>query len=245
MEKKSKILIFAGTTEGRELAEFLSEREVEAEISVATEYGETLLSPGPFLKIHQGRMEEGEMEAFFREEEIGTVVDATHPYAVVVSENIREACTHTGTEYIRLLREQSTDTADCIFVEDTEGAVEYLKQTEGNVLLTTGSKELKAFTALPDFENASMPGVLSTPEVATMAASLGFVGKHLICMQGPFSKELNTAMLKQFDAAYLVTKDSGKVGGFEEKLLSAREAGAKVILIGRPKEPGHRRKILP
>ena len=104
MEKKSKILIFAGTTEGRELAEFLSEREVEAEISVATEYGETLLSPGPFLKIHQGRMEEGEMEAFFREEEIGTVVDATHPYAVVVSENIREACTHTGTEYIRLLR---------------------------------------------------------------------------------------------------------------------------------------------
>ena len=155
MEKKSKILIFAGTTEGRELAEFLSEREVEAEISVATEYGETLLSPGPFLKIHQGRMEEGEMEAFFREEEIGTVVDATHPYAVVVSENIREACTHTGTEYIRLLREQSTDTADCIFVEDTAGAVEYLKQTEGNVLLTTGSKELKAFRIL---KNASMPG---------------------------------------------------------------------------------------
>ena len=71
-----------------------------------------------------------------------------------------------------------------------------------------------------------------------MAASLGFVGKHLICMQGPFSKELNTAMLKQFDAAYLVTKDSGKVGGVEEKLPSAREAGAKVILIGRPKEPG-------
>ena len=238
MEKKSKILIFAGTTEGRELAEFLSEREVEAEISVATEYGETLLSPGPFLKIHQGRMEEGEMEAFFREEEIGTVVDATHPYAVVVSENIREACTHTGTEYIRLLREQSTDTADCIFVEDTAGAVEYLKQTEGNVLLTTGSKELKAFTALPDYEKRLYARVLSTPEVATMAASLGFVGKHLICMQGPFSKELNTAMLKQFDAAYLVTKDSGKVGGFEEKLLSAREAGAKVILIGRPKEPG-------
>ena len=65
MEKKSKILIFAGTTEGRELAEFLSGREFPVEVSVATEYGETLLSPGPFLKIHQGRMEEAEMEAFF------------------------------------------------------------------------------------------------------------------------------------------------------------------------------------
>ena len=238
MEKKSKILIFAGTTEGRELAEFLSGREFPVEVSVATEYGETLLSPGPFLKIHQGRMEEAEMEAFFREEEIRTVVDATHPYAVVVSENIRQACEHTETEYIRLLREESSDTADCIFVEDTAGAVEYLKQTEGNVLLTTGSKELKAFTALPDFEKRLYARVLSTPEVAAMAASLGFVGKHLICMQGPFSRELNTAMLRQFEAAYLVTKDSGKVGGFEEKLLSAREAGAKVILIGRPKEPG-------
>ena len=66
------------------------------------------------------------------------------------------------------------------------------------MLLTTGSKELKAFTALPDFEKRLYARVLSTPEVATMAASLGFVGKHLICMQGPFSKELNTAMLKQF-----------------------------------------------
>ncbi len=245
MEKKSKILIFAGTTEGRELAEFLSGRELPVEVSVATEYGETLLSPGPFLKIHQGRMEEAEMEAFFREEEIRTVVDATHPYAVVVSENIRQACEHTETEYIRLLREESTDTADCIFVEDTAGAVEYLKQTEGNVLLTTGSKELKAFTALPDFEKRLYARVLSTPEVAAMAASLGFVGKHLICMQGPFSRELNTAMLRQFDAAYLVTKDSGKVGGFEEKLLSAREAGAKVILIGRPKEPGTEGKSFP
>ncbi|MEF2852365.1 MAG: precorrin-6A/cobalt-precorrin-6A reductase, partial [Lachnospiraceae bacterium] len=193
MEKKSKILIFAGTTEGRELAEFLSGREFPVEVSVATEYGETLLSPGPFLKIHQGRMEEAEMEAFFREEEIRTVVDATHPYAVVVSENIRQACEHTETEYIRLLREESSDTADCIFVEDTAGAVEYLKQTEGNVLLTTGSKELKAFTALPDFEKRLYARVLSTPEVAAMAASLGFVGKHLICMQGPFSRELNTA----------------------------------------------------
>lgn len=245
MEKKSKILIFAGTTEGRELAEFLSGREFPVEVSVATEYGETLLSPGPFLKIHQGRMEEAEMEAFFREEEIRTVVDATHPYAVVVSENIRQACEHTETEYIRLLREESSDTADCIFVEDTAGAVEYLKQTEGNVLLTTGSKELKAFTALPDFEKRLYARVLSTPEVAAMAASLGFVGKHLICMQGPFSRELNTAMLRQFEAAYLVTKDSGKVGGFEEKLLSAREAGAKVILIGRPKEPGTEGRSFP
>ena len=237
MEKKSKILIFAGTTEGRELAEFLSEREVEAEISVATEYGETLLSPGPFLKIHQGRMEEGEMEAFFREEEIGTVVDATHPYAVVVSENIREACTHTGTEYIRLLREQSTDTADCIFVEDTEGAVEYLKQTEGNVLLTTGSKELKAFTALPDFEKRLYAGCFRHRRWLQWRLPWGS-WENTICMQGPFSKELNTAMLKQFDAAYLVTKDSKKRVVLRKSFSPPEKPEPKSFSSAGPKELG-------
>lgn len=237
MEKTSKILIFAGTTEGRELAEFLSEKKVPVQVSVATEYGETLLTPGEYLTVHQGRMEEAEMEAFLREQNITTVVDATHPYAVVVSQNIRSACQKARVEYIRLLREESTDTADCIFVENVAGAVEFLKTTEGNVLVTTGSKELKAFTELPDFENRIYARVLSTPEVASACAGMGFTGKHLICMQGPFSRELNTAMLKQFHASYLVTKDSGKVGGFDEKLASAREAGAKVVLIGRPKEP--------
>ena len=35
-----KILIYAGTTEGRRLAEFLVKREVSVHVCVATEYGE-------------------------------------------------------------------------------------------------------------------------------------------------------------------------------------------------------------
>ena len=37
------ICVFAGTTEGRELAEFLAGQPVQATVCVATEYGETLL----------------------------------------------------------------------------------------------------------------------------------------------------------------------------------------------------------
>ena len=76
--------------------------------------------------------------------------------------------------------------------------------------------------------------VLSTPEVVKTCAELGFEGKHLICMQGPFSEELNVAMMRQIDAAYLVTKESGKAGGFEEKIRAAKKAGAKAVVIGRP-----------
>lgn len=238
MEKKSEILIFAGTTEGRELAEFFSERHVFITASVATEYGETLLNPGEYLTVRQGRMSQEEMEGFLKKHTFLAVVDATHPYAQEVSRNIQRACLAVEVEYIRLLREESADTEDCIFVESSEKAAEYLGTVQGNVLVTTGSKELSAFTKVPDFKERIYARVLSTPEVAASCAALGFEGKHLICMQGPFSRELNTAMLRQFQAAFLVTKDSGKAGGFEEKLEAAREAGAKVVLIGRPKESG-------
>ena len=66
------------------------------------------------------------------------------------------------------------------------------------------------------------------------AQGLGFEGKHLICMQGPFSKELNIAMLRQLDCRYLVTKESGNTGGFLEKYEAARQTGATLVLIGRP-----------
>ncbi|MDY3918110.1 MAG: precorrin-6A reductase [Candidatus Limivivens sp.] len=233
----TNVLIFAGTTEGRGLAEFLSRQRVTAHVCVATEYGETLMREGEFLKIHAGRLDTEEIAALIRELDAACVVDATHPYAVVVSENIQKACELAGREYLRLLRETGEhDTEDCIRVDSVEEAVTFLAGTEGKILAATGSKELAKYTALPDYQERVTARVLSTPEVAAACAGLGFQGKNLICMQGPFSEELNTALLRQTGAAWLVTKEAGREGGFEEKLRSARKAGAKVVLIGRPKE---------
>lgn len=247
-----KILIFAGTTEGRELAGHLCtgtvDKDVEIHVCTATEYGGQLISSNvmsdadkeaaPGMKVHTGRLTTGQMEDLMKEEQITLVIDATHPYAVAVSENIQNACKQCGTEYLRLLRGNSNirENKDITVVSSIDEAVEFLKNTEGNVLVTTGSKELAKYTAIPDYQNRIFARVLSTPEVAAACAKLGFQGKNLICMQGPFSEELNIAMLKQIKASYLVTKDSGKSGGFEEKITAARRAGAQVILIGRPVE---------
>ena len=57
-------------------------------------------------------------------------------------------------------------------------------------------------------------------------------------MQGPFSTELNTAMFRQYHSRYVITKDSGKPGGFAEKQEAARMAGARLIVVGRPAETG-------
>lgn len=87
----SKILIFAGTTEGRKLSEHLCERGIEHTVCVATEYGEIVLQENPFAHVHMGRMDSEGMRSFFVEQKCKLIVDATHPYAAIVTENIKQA----------------------------------------------------------------------------------------------------------------------------------------------------------
>ena len=237
-----QVIVFAGTTEGRQLSAWLAAAGVETLCSVATEYGELLVEKQPHLSVHQGRLLPEEMEQLFAEEGKPLVLDVTHPYAVAVSANIKAACEKTGCEYLRLIRPSLMNKNACktaeeiVVVESVEAAVNFLKTTEGSIFVTTGSKELAKFTALPDYQNRVYARVLATPEVVTQCTEAGFTGPHLICMQGPFSKELNLAMLRSIGAAWMVTKEAGRAGGFEEKMTAAKEAGVKVVLIGRPRE---------
>ena len=236
-----KVIVFAGTTEGRQLAEFLSRRELPALICVATEYGEQLLPSSDALDISHKRLTEIEMEQLFQEKGAPLILDATHPYAAEVTENIRKACEKTDASYVRILRENSeaAGSRESLYADSVEEAVGLLEHTEGNILVTTGSKEAGKFTALSDYKNRVFLRVLSLPNVARQCAELGFEGRNLICMQGPFSTELNVAMLRQLDCKYLVTKMSGSTGGFQEKIEAAKICGCTPVIIGRPlKEEG-------
>ena len=234
-----KVIVFAGTTEGYELCRFLSEHGISVCACAATEYGGKSLTETPYLHIHTGRLNREEMEDFFQKEEPKLVLDATHPYAAEVTENIKSACEKTGFLYQRVLREQGKQAGQAVYVESTEAAAEFLNTTEGNVLLTTGSKELKKFLGVKDYKERLYARVLSLPSVMEECSAAGFEGKHLIGMQGPFSRELNEAMLRQFHCRYLVTKDTGKAGGFQEKIDAAFSCGAIPVIIGRPlKEEG-------
>lgn len=234
-----KVIVFAGTTEGYELCRFLSEHQISVYACAATEYGGKALTETPYLHIHTGRLSREEMDAFFLKEEPNFVLDATHPYAAEVTDNIKSACEKTGFFYQRVLREQGRQAEKAVYVESTEAAAEFLNTTEGNVLLTTGSKELKKFLGVKDYKERLYARVLSLPSVMEECSAAGFEGKHLIGMQGPFSRELNEAMLRQFHCRYLVTKDSGKAGGFQEKIDAAFSCGAIPVIIGRPlKEEG-------
>ena len=124
-----KLCVFAGTTEGRELIELLEGESVSVTACVATEYGGSLLTPWEGLTVSHERLTEEEMEKLFRREQFHLVVDATHPYAAAVTENIAAACEGTGTEYLRLLRSAGDVPEGAVCVPDIQGAVDYLADT--------------------------------------------------------------------------------------------------------------------
>lgn len=234
-----KAIVFAGTTEGYALCEFLAENRVSVYACAATEYGGSLLQENEFLHVSAGRLKTEDMEELFRKENPEIVLDATHPYAAEVTKNIRTACENAGVLYQRILRPEGEKNSEAIYVESTEEAAAFLSGTEGNIFLTTGSKELAKFTGIPDYKERLFARVLSIPSVIRSCAELGIEGKHLIGMQGPFSAEINEAMLRQFQCSYLVTKDTGFAGGFPEKMEACQCCGVTPVIIGRPlKEEG-------
>ncbi|MBR4905618.1 MAG: precorrin-6A reductase [Clostridia bacterium] len=231
------ILLFAGTTEGRRIAEVLAGQPVSVTVSVATEYGETLIAPAENICVTFGRKNADEIEALIKESQAQLLIDATHPYAVEVTKTLKTVAERTGTEYLRVLR-ASEDADGCVFVSDTEAAVRYLNETRGNVLLTVGSKELSAYTAVQAYRNRIYARILPVKESTDAAFALGLNGKHLICMQGPFSEEMNITTIRAIDAKYLVTKDTGSAGGFAEKIAAAKACGITPVVIRRPEEEG-------
>lgn len=217
------VVLFGGTDEGHKIADFLSEQKVSYVVCVATEYGAELLD---MKNVRIGRMTAEEMADFFDENSVRLVIDATHPYAEFVTENIKKAC---KVKYIRVVREDVQ--ADGTYFENIKAAAEYLEKTAGNILITTGSKEIAKFSVVAD---RAFARVLPSEESLELCKNAGFKMKNIICMQGPFSKAFNSALIRELDIRYLVTKCTGKNGGFTEKTEAAKENGVECIIIKRP-----------
>ena len=232
----SKICIFGGTTEGRKLAEFLSGQPCDVTVCVATDYGQTLLPESEHVSVSARRLPVGEIVSLLTEKRFDLVIDATHPYAQSITKSIARACRETGTLRWRLLRGASGVSSEHTYVETVSDAAAFLAGTEGNILLTTGSKELAKFSQLPGFSERVWARVLPLQSSLDACAQAGLPVSHIFAMQGPFSEAMNAAMLRTIGAQYLVTKDGGAPGGFEEKESAAKSAGARLVVIGRPPE---------
>ena len=231
-----EVLIFSGTSEGRELAEALARHNIGATVCVATEYGQEVMGrpKSGLLTVRAGRMDEKEMEKLIGGKEWRAVVDATHPFAEEVTKNIASACRSQGREALRLLREQGSQTFPghkVVFVDTVKEAVDHLNQTAGNIFLATGSKSLAEYVGGIQDTSRIYARILPVGEEVERCRGLGLSGNQIICMQGPFSEGLNLAMMEAVQASILVTKETSKAGGFPEKLAAAKRIGAETIVL--------------
>ena len=234
---RGRAAVFAGTTEGRLIAEFAVREGIEGRMDflVATEYGREILEGEGRLKIHEGRLDRDGMKEFFKENGITLVIDATHPYAAQVTENIRKACEALNIKYVRLLRpeEEREYSENIVFVKDTSEAADFVKKLGVKTLVTTGSKEIGLFGGWERTGEMIVARVLPSETSIKACLDAGIAPKNIIGMQGPFTLEMNLATLRQYGCGALVTKDTGSAGGFPDKTKCADE-GFKVIVIRRP-----------
>ena len=256
-----RILIFGGTTEAHRLSDKLCELSIPHTISVATEYGEQILTEDSKAgesvcrDILKGRMSDREIEELIESRGYDLIIDATHPYATEISDNIRMVSERYACKsdrgvirFVRLMR--ASDNAwsddmnspsgnDRIYIyDDNEEAAEALTRTEGNILLTTGSKELMVYVKALGESAADrlFVRVIPSDESMDICKEAGIKTSHIIAMQGPFIKELNKALIQQYGISHLVTKDSGSTGGYEDKRDAAMECGIALHVIRRPSE---------
>ena len=119
-----------------------------------------------------------------------------------------------------------------------EDIAAYLNRNEGNILLTTGSKDLDKFTEVKNYEERIFVRILPMESSMKKAVELGYSNKNIICMQGPFSEELNIAMINYLGVKFLVTKESAASGGFYQKVNACVKTGAECLTLKKPEEEG-------
>ena len=207
------IWIISGTQDGREIGAKLADREInkspekrqEILMTVVSQYGK-VLAAHKGIDVEVGRFKQEDMVRIIKEKHIILILDASHPYAAIVSETARSACKEAGIDYVRFER-----------------------------LLTTGSKTLSAFVHSEALKGKKIwARVLPVSGVIKLCEDLGMKAKHILAIQGPFSYEMNLAMIRDYKADVMVTKNSGLVGGSDTKLRAAMDAGISVIIIDKP-----------
>ena len=233
---RKRILLLSGTCEGPPLAQALLTGGFEVRATVTrTEARESLFGPllGDILVEARGFTEET-LTAFLAQRQADLVLDATHPFAVRITNLAHTVCLRLGVPYVRYERPDWEPPEGTRLVGSFAEAAGLLPHG-ARVLLTIGAKQLKHFAPLQHRVHLVarvLPSVLSIQQ----AEAAGFTPDRLLCLRPPFSREFNRAILQEYRIGLLVTKASGREGGVEEKVLAANDLGVEVIMIRRPEQ---------
>lgn len=231
------ILILGGTSDSIQIAKKIYENTEEFLFSTATEYGKGIADTFLEGKTIYGQMDFFELMEFCKRNNIKMIIDGTHPYAELISKNAVKVSEILKLDYLRYERPKSVlefNTEEIIPCKDYESAGRTADEKEGNILITTGIRQLERIVGQIKEQKRVYVRVLPQSRQLIKLEGLGLKPDQIIAMKGPFSYEMNLILMREKKAAILITKDSGAIGKTEEKLRAAKELGVKVLMIQRP-----------
>lgn len=233
------IFVLAGTRDGRKLAAALVHAGHEVMASAVTSYGAELLRSIPGLSVWEGALDAEQLAALIKDREVKGIVDATHPFATEISRLAQEVAVRSCVAYLRWERPftQLPEDHPLIHCVDTwEKAVSKVASLSGRrVFLAVGVKPLPFFlTQLALQERQFIVRILPVLESLQVCYRFGLRPDQIIALQGPGTRKANEALLEEYQAQILVTKESGNAGGTKIKVAAACALGIPTVVVKRP-----------
>jgi precorrin-6A/cobalt-precorrin-6A reductase len=223
----ARVLILGGTTEARLLGERLARRGgLDVSLSLA---GRTL-SPVPHaVPVRIGGFGgAGGLADYIVKERVDVLIDATHPYATMISENAIAAAQQTRVPFVALRRAPWIAGAGDRWIEviDTLAAVQALGEAPRRVFVALGRNELVPFVGAPQH-------FYLIRSVDPVDPPLPLPHASYVTERGPFSEAHDLALMTAHKIDIVIAKNSGGSAAYG-KIAAARTLGIEVIILRRP-----------
>ena len=224
------IWVIGGTKDSRDFLEKFIKYDSDIIVSTATEYGAKLIENLP-IKTSSEKMDKEAMLKFVDDNKITKVIDISHPYAFEVSKNAMEVAEEKNIEYFRFEREE-IDILPKKYknFKDIESLIKYVENLKGNILVTLGSNNVPLFRGLKNLSDIYFR-ILPRWDMVKKCEDNNILPKNIIAMQGPFTENMNIAMMEQFNIKYLITKKTGDTGGEREKVSACDKLDVEIIYL--------------
>jgi precorrin-3B C17-methyltransferase len=236
--------VFSGTSDGNQLANELAQQGYPVVISAATEYGGEVASQHcPGVSVWAGHQGVEAQKQGLSQHQAKVIIDATHPYASLISEQLMGLSKVLNIPYLRFERPSSFDDSPGIETDvvgrkalpTLQQAAEQAITIGKRIFLTTGSKDLAVFLNTAGAQQKDwFVRLTPEPEFIQRAIDLGVPRSHICAMQGPFSEAFNVALWRDLNIDCVITKDSGAAGGFNAKVAAAKTLNIPLLVIQRP-----------
>jgi precorrin-6x reductase len=230
------VWVFSGTSDGNALAADLVRNGQNIIVSNASEYGRECVGKDfPGLTVRSGKIGVEARRRELQQSGAAAIVDATHPFAAEISAQLIGLSQELEIPYLRYERPRAQTIHPAIHCKKMEAAAAEAINNGRRIFLATGTKDLATFVKHPRAHMCEwFVRLAPDPESLERALSLGIPHANLCAMQGPFSKEFNESLWRNWLIDCVVTKDSGDAGGFTAKADAASALEIPLIVVERP-----------